>query len=338
MVASVTALGTAAFVAGGAGGGGGGGGGERLVAAVRLAFVEYAAVAALVVLVTRALPARRSVPVAGLLGVAGSTVLLRAGAYDGVLEAAGQSAFLAVGQAGAGALGAALYAARTRRERSVREARRAQRLELARDLHDFVAHDVSGIVALAQAARVVHEARPDQVPALLRRIEEAGVRALGSMDRTVHMLRDDADAAPGGERSAAYGLADVPGVVDRFRSSGSPGTELELALTERQIAAVPRETAATAHRVVVEALTNVRRHAPGAERVRVVLAAADGGLCVSVTDSGRAVAGGGRRHGERHGGGLGLSGLAERVEALGGSLTAGPWDGGWRLRARFPAA
>ncbi|MBZ4322087.1 sensor histidine kinase [Streptomyces huiliensis] len=329
--------------------------------AIGPAFAEYAAGTWLVLLVTRALPPRRSAVLWLVLGTAVSTLLLRAGAYDGALEAAGQSAFMSAGPLAAGALGSALHTARERRSRSVREARRAQRLELAADLHDFVAHDVSGIVALAQAAQVVHEARPEQVPALLRRIEEAGVRALGSMDRTVHMLRDgegdgvgDGSAAPSparpaagpasdeaGARAAAYGLDDVPGVVDRFRASGTADVLLTDELPPERRADVPREVAATVHRVVVEALTNVRRHAPGTERVRVALScgrtAAGPLLTVSVTDSGR---GSGPRagrpvHGERRGG-LGLAGLSERVEALGGALTAGGHGEGWEVRAELP--
>ncbi|MGK5641398.1 sensor histidine kinase [Streptomyces sp. URMC 126] len=337
--------------------------------AIKLAFVEYAAGVWLVLLVTRALPPRRSLGFWLALGTAVSTVMVRADAYDGVLEAVGQSVFLGAGPLAAGAVGSALYTARERRTRGVREARRAQRLELAADLHDFVAHDVSGIVALAQAAQVVHETRPEQVLPLLRRIEEAGVRALGSMDRTVRVLRDGdgsgdggADGqgpgggdegsagtgAPasdgGGVRPAAHGLDEVPGVVDRFRASGTADVRLTDELPPGLRAEVPREVAATVHRFVVEALTNVRRHAPGTERVRVALAwepAPEGApssvLSVSVTDSGR---GDGARtarplHGERRSG-LGLAGLTERVEALGGTLTAGARGGGWHVRAEFP--
>ncbi|MGI5336438.1 sensor histidine kinase [Streptomyces sp. CA-181903] len=323
--------------------------------AIELAFVEYVSGTWLVLLVTRALPPRRAAGFWLALGAAVSTLLLRAGAYDGALEATGQSVFLSAGPLAAGALGTALYTARERRARGVREARRAQRLELAADLHDFVAHDVSGIVALAQAAQVVHEARPEQVPPLLRQIEEAGVRALGAMDRTVHMLRDGdgglaataraatargADAPvpdDAGARAAAYGLDDVPGVVERFRASGTADVRLTDELPPGRRADVPREVAATVHRVVVEALTNVRRHAPGAERVRVVLSCGGGpagsSLSVSVTDSGRGAV---PRAGERRGG-LGLAGLSERVEALGGVLTAGGRaGGGWEVRAELP--
>ncbi|KAB7840007.1 sensor histidine kinase [Streptomyces mobaraensis] len=337
--------------------------------AIKLALVEYASGTWLVLLVTRALPLRRSAALWLVLGVAVATLLLRADAYDGALEAAGQSVFLSAGPLAAGALGNGLYTAGERRARSVREARRAQRLELAADLHDFVAHDVSGIVALAQAAQVVHGARPEQVPPLLRQIEEAGVRALGAMDRTVHMLRDgdgrlsaagsgpDAPLADdAGARAAAYGLDDVPGVVERFRASGTADVRLADELPPERRADVPREVAATVHRVVVEALTNVRRHAPGAERVRVVLSCGGGGsresagsredglagasLSVSVTDSGRGAAGaraGRPSAGERRSG-LGLAGLAERVEALGGVLTAGGCGegAGWEVRAEFP--
>jgi signal transduction histidine kinase len=80
------------------------------------------------------------------------------------------------------------------RIRAVGDARRAQRLDLARDLHDFVAHDVSGIVAQAQAAQLVTSHDPGAALTALQRIEQAGLNALASMDNTVHMLHDADDA------------------------------------------------------------------------------------------------------------------------------------------------
>ncbi|WP_435241197.1 sensor histidine kinase [Streptomyces cucumeris] len=309
-----------------------------------LMLVEFAAVTALVFVVARFAPAPQGVPLVLLLSAAGSTVILRVGAYGSFLEAFGQCAFMGLGAIGAVLVGGYLRALDVRRLNSVRVARRSQRLELARDLHDFVAHDVSGIVVLAQAAQLVGAQQPDRLMPLLRQIEEAGQQALRSMDRTVRML-GDSDTA-GGEaaedRPRAYGLEDITDVVERFRSSGRAEVRLELELTAEAIGRVPREVASTVHRVVVEALTNVRRHArtTAGVRVRVALERRGGALSVSVVNGAEAISSGsghvaedGRR------GGTGLLGLTERIEALGGTLSAGPEPrGGWRTAAVLPLA
>ncbi|WP_199042966.1 sensor histidine kinase [Glycomyces salinus] len=213
------------------------------------------------------------------------------------------------------------------RERAIARARDRQRIELAHDLHDFAAHDISEVVAQAQAGRVTLAGGDERVTALLERIERAGLRALGSMDRTVGLLRgpDDADTAPPG------GVDRIAELVDRFNEAGSPTARLQDDLT----GSAERDTGAVAHRLVSEALTNVRRHASGAAEVRVELRGSGRFLTVAVTDDGRA--GPRRRHRARSG--LGLTGLTARVEALGGTLTAGPVErGGWRVEARLPTS
>ncbi|MEW2358061.1 histidine kinase [Spirillospora sp. NPDC029432] len=204
-----------------------------------------------------------------------------------------------------------------RRTRSVAEARRAQRLDLARDLHDFVAHEVGGMIVQAQAARIGGDPA-----AALGRIEEAGVRAMASLDRTVRMLHD------GGPRDEPpHGLDELPALVDRFRESSAARVRLAV-----DAGTPPPEVAATAYRVVVEALTNVRRHAPGAAAVDVSVTSAGPAVRVTVTSDGRR---GVRR--DRRRGGLGLPGLAERVEALGGDFGAGPaGERSWEVTAVIP--
>ncbi|MCT4357114.1 histidine kinase [Streptomyces sp. Je 1-79] len=216
----------------------------------------------------------------------------------------------------------------TSRRRSVAAARRAQRLELAHDLHDFVAHDVSGMVALAQAGTVLATSDPSRAAALFERIEQAGQQALGSLDRTVHLLRTP-EENQGVERVPQPGLGELATLIRRFDESGEADVRLE-PLPEG--AQVPREVAATAYRIVVEALTNVRRHAPAARAVTVRVCSADGRLYVTVDDDGP----GDRATGSRRGGGSGLAGLAARVEALSGTLTAARTDGGWRVAATMP--
>ncbi|MER7755635.1 histidine kinase [Kitasatospora sp. NPDC097643] len=211
------------------------------------------------------------------------------------------------------------------RRRAVAEARRAQRLELAHDLHDFVAHDVSGMVAQAQAGAYLAAADPARAVEMFERIEQAGQRALASLDRTVQLLRTE----EAGERGPQPGLAELAEVAERFTTSG--GAEVRLELPEGP---VPREVEGTVHRIVVEALTNVRRHAPGAGAVEVRARRTGGWLELTVTNDVPPSGAGGRA---RRGGGSGLSGLAARVEALGGSFDAGAHEReAWRVTAALP--
>ncbi|MGW2252364.1 sensor histidine kinase [Kitasatospora sp. NPDC001660] len=211
------------------------------------------------------------------------------------------------------------------RRRAVAEARRSQRLELAHDLHDFVAHDVSGMVAQAQAGAYLAAIDPAGAVAMFERIEQAGQRALASLDRTVQLLRTE----EGTGRGPQPGLAELAEVAERFTATG--GAEVRLELPD---APVPREVAGTVHRVVVEALTNVRRHAPGARRIDVRVGCTGGWLELTVTNDGRAPGQGGR---PRRGGGSGLPGLAARVEALGGTFDASAHEReAWRVTARLP--
>ncbi|MGW0330964.1 sensor histidine kinase [Streptomyces sp. NPDC003011] len=310
--------------------------------------VEIAAELLLVCLVVRYAIPRWATVTATALGLAASTAILRLQVPDTLLETAAQSAFFALGAVAAAAVGGWLRALEARRVRSVHEARRSQRLHLARDLHDFVAHDVSGIVVLAQAAQVIGADQPEKVLPILEQIEAAGLQALGSMDRTVHMLDDSSGPAagpgegPGEGAPQAYGLADIVDVVERFREAGRTEVRMDIDLSAEQAARVPREVASTAHRVVVEALTNVRRHAAAAPLVRVsvrpgldgpdeVLTVTVANSAPSLTEPGSRLGDGGRR------GGTGLEGLAGRVGALGGRLDfGGDGDGGWRVTAVLP--
>ncbi|MET8623661.1 histidine kinase [Kitasatospora sp. NPDC004669] len=211
------------------------------------------------------------------------------------------------------------------RARAVAEARRVQRLELAHDLHDFVAHDVSGMVAQAQAGAYLASIDPARAAEMFERIEQAGQRALASLDRTVQLLRSE----EAGGRSPQPGLAELARVAEQFTAAG--GIEVRLELPEGP---VPREVEGTVHRIAVESLTNVRRHAPAARMVEVRARRSGGRLELTVTDDGGAPAPDGR---PRRGGGSGLPGLAARVEALGGSLEAGPYEReGWRVTAVLP--
>lgn len=217
-----------------------------------------------------------------------------------------------------------------RRLELISAVRREQRLELAQDLHDFVAHDLTGMVAQAQAARFARADDVDHLRGALERIENVGVAALDTMDGLVQVLHDG-DAAPRSMRR----IADVPALVERFRAERGPEASVRVELDDGLDTRVPRQVQATAFRVVVEGLTNVRRHAAPGGPVTVSLSGtADGALSVAVlNDVGAAPS---DRH-RRAPGGIGLTALRERVSAVGGRLEAGPdGDGRWRLHATLP--
>ncbi|MGW7057985.1 sensor histidine kinase [Streptomyces sp. NPDC054904] len=321
---------------------------RSLLHAGLMALVEYGVLLLLIFLVVRFAEPRRAVVVGSCLALSESAVMMRLEPPSALFEVLGQAALFVLAAGVAAAVGGYLRSLDSRRLRSVHEARKTQRLQLASDLHDFVAHDVSGIVVLAQAAQVVGGgAGQERVLPLLQRIEAAGLQALASLDRTVLMLGETpgapvaAGAGSGEVRSSPYGLGDVTDMVDRFRASGSSEVVLDSLLTEEHLTEVPREVASTAHRTVAEGLTNVRRHAGRASLVRISLRVEGTPrhrtLVVGVTnDVGAAGAGFDE---PRRGGGTGLVGLRERVGALGGTLTAGPHeDDGWQLLASFPYA
>ncbi|MGW7457001.1 sensor histidine kinase [Streptomyces sp. NPDC054797] len=261
----------------------------------------------------------RSGAVAGALGVAGVALwpvpLVReTGSW---LEACGAAAFWLLPALGAALAGGYLRRQAGRVGRAVVEARREQQLELARDLHDFVAHDVSAIVVQAQAARFVAAQDPGQAVRALERIEAAGLSALASMDRTVHALQE----AAGGPTAPVPGLAQLPDLVERFEGG-------KLDADAAAVRELSREADTTAYRVAVEALTNVRRHAPGAAVVQVAVRRVEAGTEISVANSAPARGASGL-WGRKRRGGTGLAGLRGRVEAAGGTLRAGAsGDGG----------
>jgi signal transduction histidine kinase len=215
-----------------------------------------------------------------------------------------------------------------RRRLAIDTARRDERLELARELHDVVAHYVAGIVVQAQAARIVAAKRPETLDATLAGIESAGSDALAAMRRVVSLLRDPGDA--GGVTPGPGQLSDL---VGRFAGHG-PAVQLNLSAGSQP--RWPPEVAATVYRVVQEALTNVILHAPDAASVTVTVRDDGSGVTVEVTDDAPHRALGGSPW-LVTGGGHGLIGMRERAEALGGTLQAGPGpDGGWAVAATLP--
>ncbi|GAA1659258.1 hypothetical protein GCM10009830_00290 [Glycomyces endophyticus] len=292
--------------------------------------LELAALAGLAATAARHAPVRGAVAAAALAVAALAVQPLRM--LTGAAATGTEYAFFlgcwTIAALAAVDVGAARRLAVRRRTRALDDVRRLERLALAGDLHDLVAHDVTGIVLDAQATRA--EGDPAQAPEALDRIERAGLEALAAMDRTVAVLRGD--GAPG---ARTYGLADVPDLVDRFASAAR--TPVRLVLDDGVAARVPREAADAVHRLVAEALTNVRRHAPRTGSVEVALTDAGGALRIRIADTG------GRESRTRlprprgHGG-TGLVTLTARFEALGGDLRAGPAGSGWAVEATLPLA
>ncbi|MFI7636627.1 sensor histidine kinase [Nonomuraea sp. NPDC049400] len=214
-----------------------------------------------------------------------------------------------------------------RRVEAVHSVRRAERLELARELHDLVAHYITGIVVQAQAARTVAETSPEAVTPALDAIAAAGSEALTSMRRMVTVLRTEDDAA----RKPGVTLADLRMLTDRFSADGPQvAFEIGQGLDDRTL---PPEVMTTLHRVLQEALTNVRKHASRAAWVEADLRRHEKAVVLRVRNFGAAS----DPRVSRLGGGFGLVGMAERVEALGGRLHAGPSpQGAWEVVAEFP--
>jgi signal transduction histidine kinase len=216
-----------------------------------------------------------------------------------------------------------------RRTVAVGETRRAERLAMAADLHDFVAHHVTGILVQTQMARMMTATGSGEVEPVLAGIERAATEALASMRRTVGVLRDT-----GGSVSGRHPVGSLAGIAALTGGFALPGQTVTLHRQPSVSDDLPHEVQAAAFRLVQEALTNVRRHAADATHIAVRLRRIDDRLEVSITDDGR---GGNRLPEAAHGGGFGLVGLKERVSALGGGLHAGPRDGhGWEVRAQFP--
>ncbi|MFC1435290.1 sensor histidine kinase [Streptacidiphilus sp. N1-3] len=223
-----------------------------------------------------------------------------------------------------------------------RRARMEERTRIAREMHDVVAHRVSLLVVHAGALeRVVHK-DAQRAAESAKLMGDIGRQALDELRQILGVLRTVETDAVSGEVAAAVlavpssdgpGLADVPRLVDESRAAGLR-VRLTVGGARRALSA---ETERTAYRVVQEALTNVLKHAAGAE-AEVVVAYVPGGVALVVSNN-CPVVGGGEGGRELPSGGNGLVGMRERVTALGGSFTAGETEaGGFRVEARMTVA
>ncbi|MFE2581630.1 sensor histidine kinase [Streptomyces sp. NPDC059378] len=215
------------------------------------------------------------------------------------------------------------------RAQEVAEAVVAERLRIARELHDMVAHGI-GIVAIqAGVGSRVIRTQPAEACEALRAIEATSREVLSGLRRTLVSLRQADPAATTEERSP---LAPAPGLADVERlaaATAGAGVRVDVHRTGEQ-RPVPADIDLSAYRIVQEALTNVVRHA-GTGHCRVAVDYGDEELSVEIVDDGHGVTGNGTAHG------FGIIGMRERAALLGGHLSAGPRPGGgFRVATRLP--
>jgi signal transduction histidine kinase len=209
------------------------------------------------------------------------------------------------------------------REQLARQAVIEERLRIARELHDIVAHAMSVITVQAGTARMVMDGSPDVAAEALGTIEAQSRQALQEMRRLHSVLRDDS-ANGGALLTPARSLADLDSLVD---TAGASGLRVELTRQGEPVA-LPAGAELAAFRIVQEALTNVSRHAR-ASTASVVVRYRPSEVVVEVIDDGV----GGVPAGDGHG----IIGMRERVALYGGDIEAGPRPGGgFCVQARIP--
>ncbi|HWO63201.1 MAG TPA: sensor histidine kinase [Umezawaea sp.] len=256
----------------------------------------------------------------------GSVVVLLASLVVGSPVESGVYAFLGVALLGmAWTVGRTVHERRAFAARSARqETARAvaeERLRIARELHDVVAHSIGVIAVKAGVANHVLAVRPQEAGEALSVIEAASRSALAEMRHLLGALRsgtvEEADLRP------APGVAELAELVDRVRAAG---VEVDARIVGAE--GLPEGLDRSVYRIAQEALTNVVKHASPA-RCALVVAVEGGSLRIDVTDDGRFV--------EPSAGGHGLIGVRERVALYGGSFDAGPRPGGgFAVRVRIP--
>lgn len=216
------------------------------------------------------------------------------------------------------------HAERTREQEAQRRVA-AERVRIARDLHDIVAHHIALINAQAGVAVHLVDQRPDRILTALEEIRDTSRCALDELRVTVGLLRQSDD--PVAPRDPMPGLAQVPALLASFERAG-------LAVSHAlHGTAAPLEPAVdlAAYRIVQESLTNVRKHS-GADRARLFMHYQRERLTITVEDDGST-----GPHQPRPGAGHGLIGMRERAATIGGRLYAGPRaEGGFTVTAELP--
>jgi signal transduction histidine kinase len=218
--------------------------------------------------------------------------------------------------------------ARSRAE-EVRRRASEERMRIARDLHDVVAHNISVINVQANTALHLMDRQPERARSALVTINEVSRQALVELRSVLGVLRDVDASAP---RAPAPGLGRLGDLVDNAAAAGL-AVRVEEDGRRRPL---PADVDLTAYRIIQEALTNSARHS-GGSAATVRIGYGDGALRVEVDDDGPSRPAG-QPAAHVNGSGNGISGMTERAAALGGTRDAGPGpDGGFRVRAWLPA-
>jgi signal transduction histidine kinase len=264
--------------------------------------------------------------------------MLADGDVPGWIPAVGLAAWLLVlAAAGEGLRLRRVRAEETARAREEEAHRRAgeERLRIARELHDVLAHNISLISVQAGVALHLMDEQPDQARTALTAIKSASKDALGELRSVLDVLRAG-EVDEGAPRAPTTGIDDLDRLVSGATAAGID-VRVVASGTPRPL---PPSVDLAAFRIVQEALTNVARHAGRATAI-VSITYGDRGLTVQVEDDGHgrpAPEGGRGVAGNGPGGGNGIRGMQERARALGGQLEAGPKpDGGFRVTASLPA-
>ncbi len=198
-----------------------------------------------------------------------------------------------------------------------------ERLRIAHEIHDVVAHGMTAINVQAGVAAHLLKRDPEQAHRALRDIKRVSGEALSDLRATLAALRAPSDSAP---LAPARGLGDLERLLDGVRAAG-----VAVALDVGDVGTVPAAVHHASYRIVQEAVTNIARHS-GAGHARVSVARHDGIVVVEIADDGRGAGGGADATP-----GNGLQGMRERARALGGTLEAGDGPaGGFTVRARMP--
>lgn len=210
---------------------------------------------------------------------------------------------------------------------------REERVRIARELHDVVAHTLTVMTVQAGVGRRLMARRPEEASTALESIETIGRTAQEELRVVLGLLREEENRTP--HLTPAPRLLDIKDLAETVRASGTP-VELHLSGTDRSLSLALE---LTVYRVVQEALTNVVKHAPGA-RATVDLTVCDQEIRLAITDDGRPD--GHQTVGPEPGPGHGITGMRERITAFGGQLEAGPLEAGslagqgFRVLAQVP--
>ncbi len=304
--------------------------GAATVAYIALGYAHGPILFALVVAVyglASRYPVRTSAPSVAALLAAGEVAVI-VGAATGIRgwpEVLGAAAWVVVPAAAGIVVKVRREAAADVRTAQARRAVSEERLQLAQEMHDVVGHGLAVIAMQAGVALRVLERDPATARSSLEAIRDTSKEALGGLRAELEALRNGTEGS-GAPLRPYPGLADLPALAARMRSSGLPVT-VEL---QDGTAGVPAEVGRAAYRIVQEALTNVLRHAGPEAAVHVRVGTVAGVLQAEVVDTGNGPP-------PEPVDGHGITGMRERAEALGGALEAGPGpSGGFAVRAELP--